>query len=182
MTRMRNKLLLVTALTLIGSLFAVSASAQMKIGYIQSDYVFSQYEPYQEAQKQLDKILQDENAKVQTMYEDLQAKDQEFQNQQIMMTDEAKRQRSMELQQQYNDLEQYHQSVFGEEGSLAKKQEELIAPIIDKINEVLMRVAQDDGYDYVFDATGGGPILYANEKHDISDQIIEELKQGLAGQ
>ena len=182
MSRIRNKFMLTAMLTILGSLVAFSASAQMKIGYIQSDYVFSKYEPYIQAQKELDKILQDENTKVQKMYEDLQAKDQEFQSQQILMTDEAKQQRSMELQKQLNDLEQYHQTVFGEEGTLAKKQEDMIGPIIDRINEVLMRVAKDEGYDYIFDATAGGPILFANETHDISDHIIEELQKGIASQ
>ena len=68
-----------------------------------------------------------------------------------------------------------------ESGLLVKRQEELISPIINDINEILNRIGKDEEYDYILDAEQGG-VLYANEEHDISDYILEELNKGISSQ
>ena len=57
-------------------------------------------------------------------------------------------------------------------------------PIIDRINEVLMRIAKNEAYDFIFDATVGsnGTVLFADEKFDISDNILEELQKDISTQ
>ena len=41
-------------------------------------------------------------------------------------------------------------------------------------------IGKEENYDYIFDAEG--PVLYANEKYDISDYILEELQKDITSQ
>ena len=61
------------------------------------------------------------------------------------------------------------------------QKEELISPIINDINEILNRIGKEEEYDYIFDAEQGG-VLFADEKYDISEYILEELNKGISSQ
>jgi len=59
-----------------------------------------------------------------------------------------------------------------ERGKLAKKQQELTQPILAQVNEVVAKVAKDNGYDYVLNTAA---LVYANEDHDLTEKVLEEL-------
>jgi len=161
--------------------FAASGHAQLKIGYIRSDYIFNKYEPYLEAQKQLDEYQKKEFDNLQKMKEDLDKKIEDARSKELLMTPEMKQQKMEELTKQGEELEtRYEVLVNPETGLMVKKQTELLQPIIDRINEVIMRVAKNDEYDFIFDATPGpqgNTIIFANENYDISESIVQELQK-----
>ncbi len=164
------------------ALGAGTARAELKIGYIRSDYIFDRYEPYMQAQKALDALQVEQFGHLQKMRDALEREAQEADRQAMLMTDEMKRQKFEQLNKQQQELQQRYENIVGDNGILMKKQEELLQPIIDRINEVIMRIARTESYDYIFDATvsAGSPILYAADKHDISDRLLAELNKGSA--
>jgi len=162
------------------------AQAQMKIAYIRSEYIFNNYEPYIEAQKQLEEYQKKEFDTLQKMKDELDKKFKEAQDKALLMTPEMKQTKMEELTKQGEELDRRYEALMNPEtGLIVKKQAELLQPIIDRINEVLMRIAKNEQYDFIFDATPGpqgNTILFANEKYDISDQILNELKKESSGQ
>ena len=185
MTCTRKTILTIVLVFSVCMVFTVSANAELKIGYIQSDFIFSKYQPYIEAQKQLDEFQKGEMDKLRAKQEDLQKKAQEAKNQELLMTDEMKQAKLEELQQQEMELQQTYEELYRDDGIMYKKQSELLQPIIDQINEVLMRIARDNEYDYIFDATAGpagGSLLYAAEQYNISDMVLEALEKDISSQ
>ncbi len=180
MSRTNKIIVLITVAAAVSVLSAADAIAQMKIGYIRSDYIFSQYEPYKEAQKQLDSYQKNEFGELQKMKDELDKKVEDARSKELLMTPEMKQQKLEELSKQGEELEQRYEALMDPDtGLMVKKQTELMQPIIDRINEVLLRIAKEEEYDFIFDATigpEGNTILFANEKYDISEQILEELK------
>jgi outer membrane protein len=170
---------LVTA-AIICLLGAGVAHAELKIGFIRSDYIFDNYEPYDEATKQLNTLQEEYYAELTQMRTDLEEKVQEASQKSMLMTDETRRMKQEELQKQEQDFQARYEELFGEEGVIMNKQDELLRPIIDRINESMTRIAEVEDYDFIFDATtaAGSPILWAAERHDMSDQIIEDLNKG----
>lgn len=73
-----------------------------------------------------------------------------------------------ELTQKINKLQQTAQN------EIAKKQQEVYEPIIEKAKKAIEAVAKDKGYAYVLDASIGA-ILYSQP----SDNIIEDVKKKL---
>jgi outer membrane protein len=58
---------------------------------------------------------------------------------------------------------------------MAKKQEELVAPIQDKVYEAVKELAQRYGYDMVIDRASAESLIFASPNIDISNQVLSKL-------
>ena len=177
-------IILTAAATLMFVSGTVTAQAQMKLAYIRSEYIFQNYEPYKEAQKQLEEYQKKEYEALTKLESDLNKKIEDARSKELLMTPEMKQQKMEELTKQREALEDRYEALMNPDtGLMIKKQTELLQPIIDRINEVLMKIAKDEAYDFIFDATSGpqgNTILFANEKYDISEMIVEALNKDSA--
>ena len=151
-----------------------------KFGYIRPTYIYDKYEPYKEAVRKIQEFEKGEYDKLQKEQQDFQQKVEAYQKQAVLMSEDMQAQRQQELVKQRETLDAAYDELYRDDGILMKKQEELIAPIINDINEVLMRVGETENYDFIFDAEQG--LLFAAEKYDISDYILEELQKGISTQ
>ena len=57
---------------------------------------------------------------------------------------------------------------------ILKKSEDLIKPLMDKINPGIKEVAAENNYDYIFDYSSGF-VLFADKTTDVSQQIKTKL-------
>ena len=73
------------------------------------------------------------------------------------------------------NIQEFQMKKFGPEGEILRKQSQLLAPILEEVDAAIKIVAAQRGYDYVFDAVSGA-IVYALEAHDLTDQVLKELK------
>ena len=73
----------------------------------------------------------------------------------------------------------YQSDKFGQTGAYAQKQEELLAPIREKVKKAIQEVATTDGIDVVFDrASPAQDILFASDKLDITFKVLDTIKRG----
>jgi len=151
-----------------------SVHAQLKMGYIRPMFILEKYEPYQEAQRQLAEIKKTQDEKLKKDEDQLQQNLTEAQKKQMLMSEEMIARTREELAKQKDALDKSYSEFYQPGGEFEKKQEELIQPIINKINEVIMRIGKDEGYDFIFDADQGG-VLFADNTYDISELILGEL-------
>jgi Skp family chaperone for outer membrane proteins len=52
----------------------------------------------------------------------------------------------------------------------------LTKPILDKINQVLEKIATEENFIMIFDSVNGN-IAYAKEDLDLTDRVLEELEK-----
>ena len=81
-----------------------------------------------------------------------------------------------DLKNKQRDIEQFQLEHLGPQGSLYKKQEELLKPILSVIDRAIKTVGEQRGYDYIFDAANGA-IVYALDANDLTADVLEELKK-----
>ncbi len=180
---MSRKIPMFASLLLVGVMLimsAVPALAELKIGYIRPQYIFEKYAPYNEAWKKLQDFEKSEMSELQKEGEAFQQKVQEASKQAVLMSDEMKLQTQQELATQKEALDKAYDELYRQGGIIERKQQELIEPIIKDINDVLMRIGENNDYDYILDAEDG--ILFADEQYDISDIVLEELNKGISTQ
>ena len=156
-----------------------SAFGELKIGYIRPKYVFDNYEPYKEAQNKIQEFQKAELDKIQKESDNLQMKIEDARKTALLMSEEMKAQKQQELARQNDALERAYDELTRQGGLLDIKNEELLEPIINDINEVLKRIGESESYDYILDAEMGG-VLFANEKYDISEYVLGEIKKGIS--
>jgi len=65
--------------------------------------------------------------------------------------------------------------VFGENGQAAKRNKELTQPIVEKINGVIAKIAEDEAYTIIFDAAQGN-IVYAKKMLDLTEKVMAQLQ------
>jgi len=81
-----------------------------------------------------------------------------------------KSQAESDLQIEQQALSTYRQSA---QSSLEKRRQELIQPILDKINKAIQDVGKEEGYAFVFDSAMG--VLYFNKTDDIFPKVMKKL-------
>ncbi len=165
-------------LLLVGLLCVVPVlHAQTKIAYINSATVMEQLSEAQDAQKQIDALSQQWQADLNQMANDMQAKVEDYDKRKLIMSDKRRAEVEKDLQDLDKKIVDFRNQKFGTNGELFSKQNELMKPIQEKIFKAVKDVADEEGYDYVVDRSSSTLLLYANNKHDLTQKIIQKLLQ-----
>jgi len=173
--------------TWVGAFLAVvilaganSASAQLKLGYIDSQKILEKYKEAQDAQKQLQELNRRWEDEAKNMQQDLQNKLEELESQALLLSDERKKEKETELQNLNIRLQQFQQEKWGNQGEVFTKRAELMQPVIDKINTVIKKIGADEKFDYIFDVVNGNILHVSALQPDLTDKVLEELNKTVA--
>ncbi len=175
---MRSKTLVITILAFsILALPAISLLAQeVKIGYIDSIKIFAEYKETQEAEQIYKKEVDAWKAQAASMEQAIVKLQDELKAQSLMLSEEKQREKKLELDQKMQDYQAFMQDTFGDDGLAARRNKELTQPIVDKINEILENMGNDEGYSVIFDVANAN-IVWASKALDLTDQVLEKLNQ-----
>ena len=157
--------------------FVIPSSAQMKIGYINSEAIMQQLPEAQDAQKQLDALSTDWQTELTKMQTDLQHRFEDYDKKKLVMSDKRRAEIEKELQDLERKMVDYRTAKFGANGELFSKQNELMKPVQDKLFKAVKDIADEGGYDYVFDKSSTTLLVYSNEKNDLTSKVLAKLQQ-----
>jgi len=146
-----------------------------KFAYVDSKFILEQLPEYTAAQKQLDDLSDQWQKEIEKMYDEIQIADKKYQEEKIVLPDEMKRKREAEIAKMLEDVREFQKKKFGVSGELFQKRQELIKPIQDRLYQAIQDVAKDR-YSMVFDKANQTNLLFADEKLDISDRVLDRLK------
>ena len=154
----------------------VSASAQSKIGHINSEAIMQALPEAQDAQRSLDAIVAQWEAELVKMQNEWKKKLDEYDKKKLIMTEQARADAEKELRGLDQSIADFRNKKFGPNGELFQKQNEVMKPFQNKLFQVLQDVAKEEGYDYVFDQSGDILLLYANEKNDLTQTVLARMQ------
>ena len=159
------------------SFFLLSAGqvfAQGKIGYVNSQQIFSESPEFQEAQARFDKEVLDWNTRAEEMNAAVDSVKAE-QSKNSLIWSGAKRQEVENLLKAKQDsLQQYLSSTFGPNGKAENRMAELSKPIEERIIAIIRRVAIEKDFDMVLDVATVS-IAFAKESLDLTDEVLAEM-------
>lgn len=153
---------------------ALSSQAQ-KFGYIDSEYILRHMPEYAEAQQQLDAMSEQWQKDIERRQAEIEQLYKAYQSEQVLLTPEMRQKREEEIVGKEQELREYQRGRFGYEGALYQKRKELVKPIQDKIYKAVEEVAREGLYAVIFDRTSELIMLYADERFDKSDDVLEAL-------
>jgi outer membrane protein len=166
-----NRILLPMLLAL-----ALPAAAQdQRIGYVDTEYIFSRLPAYATVQQTLERQAQQWQREVEERQEDVDALFREYQARELLYTQQERQQRRDEIVAAEREVEALRTRYFGPEGELFRQQETLMRPIQEQLLTTIDEIATRDDYSYVFDKSGDFLFLYATERDDLSDEVLREL-------
>jgi outer membrane protein len=181
---MLKRVVSIAALAVFALGFATGVYAQeLKIGYIDAQRIFAEFEGTQEAERLYKKEVDQWKAQAATMEQEIVKLQDELRAQSLMISEEKQRERKLDLDKKVEDYQRFMKDTFGEGGVAERRNQELTKPILDRINVILQEISERDGYDLVFDITSAN-IVYATKELDLTDVVLVELRKapGQGGQ
>lgn len=126
----------------------LAVSAQ-KFGHINTQELFAQMPEVNQVKLKMDTIQSQYESQLASMNEEFQKKVQDYQAQEATMADAIKQIRQQELQEMQQRIQLFYQTA---EQDITRKQQELLAPVHEKMTKAIKAVGEREGYTYIFDS------------------------------
>jgi outer membrane protein len=165
---------LTTTLALV--LFVSLATFAQRIAIVDVNKIMESIEEYQNAQTQLDNLAAQWRQEIAQEYDVIKGMYNKYQAEQVLLSDEARRQREEEIMNKEKEVRDLQKDRFGPEGELFKRRQGLVRPIQDRVYAAIESYAQERGYDFIFDKSSAGGMIFSNSEYDKTDDVLNKLK------
>ena len=110
------------------------------------------------------KELQKEEADIKKMHEDLQ-------KQSLVMNEQALAKKQAEIQQR---IMKFQETTARSQMEIQKREQELTAPIVKKMRDVIASLAKEKGYTLVLEKNDTN-VLYSLEQDDLTQEVVKKF-------
>ena len=162
-------------LIVAGGLFSIGNASAQRYAFVDMDYIMSNMPEYEAAQEQLQQQSTQWEKEIQDIYKEVEQLYKNYQKENVFLSEEMKTQREEEIIELEGKAKSLQRKYFGPEGEMAKRQEELIQPIQEKVSQAIETIAQEENIDAVFNKAGNTGVVYVKPREDISDRVLEHL-------
>jgi outer membrane protein len=166
---------LALALALTGA--ATPASAQggaQKIGYINARAVLLATPGYAQAESTYNRELAGFRTEVERLQATLDSAAADFEQKSVMLSATAKTAKRRDLEAQRQRLEQRANEL---RDKAAQREQELLSPLHNKVNDAIEGVRAEGGFALLFDVSANdGLIVAADKSLDVSEKVIAKIK------
>ena len=164
-----------TAITLLMAIAAVLAASAQKFALVDMEYIFKNVPSYEMANEQLNQLSQRWQKEVEAVGKEAETMYQNYLSDKVFLTEEQVKKREEEIVAKEKAATELRYKYFGPEGELYKKRQTLLKPIQDDVYNAVKKVAEERGYQTVFDRASASDIVYASPRIDISNEVLAKL-------
>ncbi|MBQ4013331.1 MAG: OmpH family outer membrane protein [Bacteroidales bacterium] len=168
------KRILVALVALMACLGTVRAQ---KIAYVNTETLLAEIPAYVAAQNQLDALSDKYKAAIETELGKIETLYQSYQSSKGSMTAAQRQNAENEIISKERVVQEKQKIYFGEDGIMAKKAEELLAPIQKQVDKAIADVAKMGGYDLVIDLAAMQGVVYKNEALDVTQFVLVRYRE-----
>ena len=114
------------------------------------------------------KEIENVSREAETMYKN-------YQSEMVFMTTELKKSREAEIVAKEKEAMDLKNKYFGPEGELYTKRQTLMKPIQEEVYNAVKKVAEERGYQAIFDRASSADIIFASPRIDVSNEVLTKL-------
>ncbi|MBL1432418.1 MAG: OmpH family outer membrane protein [Gammaproteobacteria bacterium] len=151
-------------------MFAGSALAETKIGFVNPIKVLEQAPQAATARQKLEKDFQPRKDEIITAQKKVQKLEQSLVRDADTMSESVRKLLERDIISQKRDLRRV-QEEYGEDLNLRRNEE--LAQLQREISKVIKQIAEEGKYDLIV----GEAVIYASEAIDVTGKVLERLKQ-----
>ena len=158
------------AIFAIAGLLALPATAETKIGFVNTEKIFRDAAPAVRAQKKIEKEFEKRDQEMQRLAKQLQTMQESLEKNSVTMSESEKRNKDRE----FNDLNrdfQRKQREFRED--LNQRRNEELAAVLERANKTIKAIAEAEKFDVILQEA-----VYAAPRIDITEKVIKALADG----
>ena len=165
-----------TQFTILSTILLSMAFSEIKIGYVDSNEIMNNFEEVRQVQVDLEKEQKRLEAEFNDLVYSLDSLKQDYDRQRLLMSDTRRNEKENEITSKEKSIQKFQLDKFGPEGEIYRKQNQLLKPVLGKIDEAIQKVGSERGYDFILDAMSGA-LLYALDSHNLTEDVMEELSK-----
>jgi outer membrane protein len=158
-------------LSLVAIFAGISFASAQKIGHINSQDLMLLLPERKQAETAIQEYAKQLEGQLATMNSEYEAKVQEYQSKEAVMTDIIKQDKVKEITDLETRIRNFQTTA---QESLQKKEQELLQPMMDKSKKAIQEVAKEAGFKYILD-TSLGAVLYHEDGEDIMPLVKKKL-------
>ena len=166
-----KKLILILAIAVAGT---VGAAAQ-KFAMVDMEYILKNVPTYELAYEQLNQLSQRWQKEVEAVGKEAETMYQSYLSDKVFLTEEQAKKREEEIVAKEKEATELRYKYFGPEGELYKKRQSLLKPVQDDVYNAIKKVADERGYQAIFDRASASDIIYASPRIDVSNEVLAKL-------
>ena len=166
----------ITQFTILSTILFSMAFSEIKIGYVDSNEIMNNFEEIRQVQVDLEKEQKRLEAEFNDLVYSLDSLKQDYERQRLLMSDTRRNEKETEIANKEKSIQKFQLDKFGPEGEIYRKQNQLLKPVLGKIDEAIQKVGNERGYDFILDAVSGA-LLYALDSHNLTEDVMEELSK-----
>ncbi|MBX9853033.1 MAG: OmpH family outer membrane protein [Cytophagaceae bacterium] len=167
-----------TFIIFCGLFFFSALSFGQKFGYINSEVILKKMPEYKKAEQELEQLSLKWQQEIETMKKELEKMQADYQAEEVLLTDEMKKEKQGAIGEKEKALKEYQKKIFGFDGLIFLKRQELMKPIQDKVFNAVEKVAKEKQLQFVFDKSSDLVMIYTNPIHDYTDYVLDKLGLG----
>jgi outer membrane protein len=158
------------AAALAALLGAAPAAAELKVGFVDFQRALNEVEEGKVARASLKRDFDDKQKILDKEKADLDRLQAEFEKQAAVMSDDAKRERLLEMDRKGRDAAMKMQQFQKE---LSEREREMTRGIGDKMMAIVRELADSEGFTMVFEKNDAG-LLFAPPSLDLTNELIRK--------
>ncbi len=162
----------------IGLVFGLGFQARaQKVAVVDSRKVLESLPEFKVAQEQLDSLRKVWKAEIDSLYRVIDEMWRRYRDERFLLTEQMRQKREEEIIAKERELRELKRKYFGPKGLLFQKQQELMESIQERVYQATRTVARRLRYGIVLDKASGPTVFFVENRYDITDKVIEELKK-----
>lgn len=153
----------------------LNAQKELRVGYINMEYILSNIEDFEVANKEFEYKIDQWKKEISKKEDEIKIKREELEFEKDLIPNQIYLKRSKELDYDFKELENYRNKRFGPEGDWLVQEKILIQPIQDEVLAIVQQIAEKNKFDFIFDKSSAVIMLYSEKKYDISELVLRSI-------
>jgi outer membrane protein len=162
--------------TIVFSLPGAAAAQDLKIGYINSQDILAVAPGAEEAKDQFDADMVTYRTEVEQLATELENLVQQYEQQQALLSPAAKQTRETDIRARQ---QAYQARVTAIDERAGLRQQELVQPVMDRINTAIEEIRAEGSYALIVDVSSGA-VVAADPLLDLTQEVLARLQTNAA--
>ena len=163
------------AILIVAAIACIFGAKAQKFALVDMEYILKNVPAYEMANEQLNQLSQRWQKEVEAIGTEAQAMYQKYLEDKVFLNADMVKKREEEIVAKEKEATELRYKYFGPEGELYKKRQSLLKPVQDDVNNAIKKVAEERGYQAVFDRASSSDIIYASPRIDVSNEVLAKM-------
>lgn len=163
------------AILIVAAIACVLGAKAQKFALVDMEYILKNVPAYEMANEQLNQLSQRWQKEVEAIGTEAQQMYQKYLEDKVFLNEDMVKKREEEIVAKEKEATDTRYKYFGPEGELYKKRQSLMGPIQEEVYNAVKAVAEEKGYQAIFDRASSQSIVFASPRIDVSNEVLAKL-------